>query len=522
MSDRLTYSFGPLERRGIAGGIAAGQLTVLGVGALLAILVLDHAPTAGGATLATIIGAVAGTTAFVPLGGRTVHEWLPIAVRFILAKLLGDDRFLTSEPTVGTVASSRSDADADATTVPAGTTSERTGRRPGRRRRRARDDDGPDLSTPPQLRGVKVLDAAYRDQPIGVLAERSGRLATAVLACRVGSFSLLDHEAQERRLARWGLLLSGAGGGPIRRLQWIERTAPAQGDQLARWVHDERDPSIAPRGTAMIESYLELISTSTKVAQEHEVLLAVQVDGRRARERRRGPAVQTLLEQTERVAQGLEAAEVSVLGALTPAQLARTLRTAFDPYARAELTALHAADPGSGDPASSSWPVGARETWDHYESDGAMHATYWISAWPRVEVSPMFMDSLLGHSSAVRTVSVTFEPLPIDRSTREIEAAVTRDRADRDLRARFGQSETARQRQAAEATRLREAELAAGHGEVRLSGFITVSGRDADDLRRACGEVMEHAARARLELRRLYGQQAQALTFTLPLCRGLR
>ncbi len=70
MSDRLTYSFGPLERRGIAGGIAAGQLAVLGGGALLAILVLDHAPSAGGAMLATIILAVAGATAFAPLGGR--------------------------------------------------------------------------------------------------------------------------------------------------------------------------------------------------------------------------------------------------------------------------------------------------------------------------------------------------------------------------------------------------------------------------------------------------------------------
>ena len=134
----------------------------------------------------------------------------------------------------------------------------------------------------------------------------------------------------------------------------------------------------------------------------------------------------------------------------------------------------------------------------------------------------MFMDALLGRSSAVRTVAVTFEPLATDRSTREIEAAVTRDRADRELRARFGQSETARQRQAAEATMRREAELAAGHGEVRLSGFVTVSGRDPDDLRRSCGEVLEHAARARLELHRLYGQQADAFTFTLPLCRGLR
>ena len=68
----------------------------------------------------------------------------------------------------------------------------------------------------------------------------------------------------------------------------------------------------------------------------------------------------------------------------------------------------------------------------------------------------------------------------------------------------------------------REAELAAGHAEVRLAGFVTVTGRDAEDLRRSCSEVHEHAARARLELHRMYGQQAQAFTFTLPFCRGLR
>ena len=68
----------------------------------------------------------------------------------------------------------------------------------------------------------------------------------------------------------------------------------------------------------------------------------------------------------------------------------------------------------------------------------------------------------------------------------------------------------------------REAELAAGHGEVRLAAFITVSGRDPDELERAAMEVLEHAARARLELHRMYGQQADAFTFTLPFARGLR
>jgi hypothetical protein len=374
---------------------------------------------------------------------------------------------------------------------------------------------------PPQLRDVRLVAADYHGRPLGVVSERSGRRLISVLACRVVAFSLLDQDAQERRLARWGLVLSGAGGTAIRRVQWIERTAPAQGDELVRWVHTERDPAVPLRGAPMIDSYLELISSTARVTQEHEILLAIQVDAQRVRGA--DGATRALVEQTERVAQGLEAAEVTVLGALSPGQLARTLRTAFDPYTRAELSALEACDPDrDGLDEVNAWPLGARESWEHYQADGALHATYWIGAWPRVEVSPMFMDSLLGHSGVVRTVSVTFEPLAPDRSTREVEAAITRDRADRELRARFGQSETARQRQAADATRRREAELAAGHSEVRLSGFVTVTGRDPDDLRRACAEVTEQAARARLELHRLYGQQADAFTFTLPLCRGLR
>jgi hypothetical protein len=493
---RPRYSFGPLERRGLLGDVGAGRVLVLALGAVLAVLALDRAPSASGALGALSVCAVATVVAFAPVAGRTLEAWLPVAFAFFARRLRRGDHFVSPLPGLG--------------------------HRVGRLGSRAPRWEPAAPAPPDQLRGVRILTALHRDLPLGALAERGGRRLTAVLACRVGAFTLLDPEAQERRLARWGLVLSGAGGGAIRRLQWIERTAPAQGDELARWLHAERDP-LVPRGAAMLESYLELISTSTRVAQEHEVLLAVQVEAGRVRERGREAVMHSLIESTERIAQGLEAAEVTVLGALGPAQIARALRTAYDPYARGELTALEGADPDrQGPPEAGAWPLGAREFWDHYEADGALHATYWISGWPRVEVSPVFMDSLLGRSGTVRTVAVSFEPIAIERSTREVETAVTRDHADRELRARFGQSETARQRQGAEATRRREAELAAGHGEVRLSGFVTVSGRDRDELRRGCAEVLEQAARARLELRRLYGQQADAFTFTLPLCRGLR
>jgi hypothetical protein len=495
---RLTYAFGPLERRGILGPLRPGQAALLAGGALLAIVVLDTSPSAGGALGALLAFVVAAGASFAPFGGRTVQEWAPVAVSFAARRATGRSRFSSPAPAIGTCTR-------------------------GLGRRRAPALSEAPAEAPAELRGVRIVEAAYRRRPIGALSEHSGRRLTAVLACRVLAFSLLDPEAQERRLARWGLVLSGASGSAIRRVQWIERTAPAQGDELARWVHAERDPAVPLRGTPMIESYLELIGTTARVTQEHEILLAVQVDSRRVRDRGSDAVANALVEETERIAKGLEAAEVSVIGALSAGQLARALRTAFDPYGRAELAGLEAADPErDGLAERGAWPLGARESWDHHRTDGALHATYWIGAWPRIEVSPMFMDALLGSSSAVRSVAVTFEPLPADRSTREVEAAITRDRADRELRTRFGQSETARQRQARDATVRREAELAAGHGEVRLSGFVTVSGRDPDDLRRSCAEVLDHAARAHLELHRLYGQQADAFTFTLPLCRGLR
>jgi hypothetical protein len=492
---RLSYRFGPLERRGLLGPVRAGQAGSLAIGMLIAIVVLDQSPSAAGVLIALLVFGASLALAVAPVGSRTAEEWAPVAGGFALRRITRRTRGRSLTPVRGI------------------------------RARRVRDSakielDDPSADLPRALRGVRIIEVPYRDRLLGALSERSGRRLTAVLACRVVAFSLLDPEAQERRLARWGLVLSGAAGTAVRRIQWLERTAPAQGDELARWLHAERDPAIPLRGTPMIESYLELIGTTARVTQEHEILIAVQVDGQRVRDR---SPVEALVEQTERLAQGLEAAEVAVLGALGPGQLARALRTAFDPYARAELAALDAADPTrDGLAAANAWPLGTDEAWDHYRSDGALHATYWIGGWPRVDVSPMFMDSLLGRSSVVRTVAVTFEPIPPQRSVREIEAAVTRDRADQELRRRFGQSETARQRQAQESTVRREAELAAGHGEVRLSGFVTVSGRDRDELRRASAEVLEHAARARLELHRLYGQQADAFTFTLPLCRGLR
>lgn len=488
---RVSYRFGPLERRGLLGPVTASQAAIILASVIAAVIVLDHLPSTGGVVAAMILAGTATFGVTFPVAGRTSDQWALVAASYLRAAALRRHRHRSALPTAGKSVG-----------------------------RPASDDAA--LNLPKALAGVELWEATNGERTIGALAELGGRRLTAVLACRAVAFALLDADAQERRLAQWGIVLSSVADTPIRRLQWLERTGPSQGDELARWLHDGRDPSI-PQRAPILESYLELISNSTSVTQDHEVLLAIQVDAAGVRGRPKNALGAILVEQAERLARGLEMAEVRVLGALRPRQIARALRTAFDPYARAELAALEAFDGDrDGIDPPSAGPIGAQEAWDSYRCDGAWHATYWIAGWPRTDVSPMFMEAILGSSSVVRTVAVTFEPISPAQSARQVEAAITRDRADSELRRRFGQSETARQRQAQEAALRREAELAAGHGEVRMSGFVTVSGQDREDLQLACSEVLQHAARARLELRPMYGQQGAAFTFTLPLARGLR
>jgi hypothetical protein len=202
---------------------------------------------------------------------------------------------------------------------------------------------------------------------------------------------------------------------------------------------------------------------------------------------------------------------------------ARAIRDAYDPYGRAGRARLQAADPDrDGLDAANSWPVATREGWDRYRADSGIHAAYWISGWPRIDVGATFLSPLLMQTPVLRTVSVVLEPVPASRSTRDAEAAMTKDTAEEDFRTRRGFRLTARRRQQQQATADREDELAAGHAELRMAGFAAASAVDDDALDRACAEVEHGAQQARLELARLYGQQPQAFTYTLPLCRGLR
>jgi hypothetical protein len=318
----------------------------------------------------------------------------------------------------------------------------------------------------------------------------------------------------------------------VSRIQWLERTVPADGEEVGRYLGEAWARDAVAVDSLAMRSYLELTSSAPAVTRDHEIFVCLQVDARRAWRQikrsggKRGAdagACTVLLRELEALAERLAAADLRVVGVLRPGILASTVRVAFDPWSRPGLARLAAADPDrDGIDEAAAWPLGSKASWGVYRTDGSFHVTYWIASWPRIEVGAAFLSPLLLHAQVVRAIAVTIEPISPLKAMREVEAARTSDAADRELRGRMGFIESARRRRQTEAVARREEELADGHAAVRFAGYVTVSARTLEELERHCSDV-EHAAQmARLELLRMYGQQEEAFTYTLPLCRGLR
>lgn len=500
---RARYTFGPVEQRGLVGSMRPTQTAILGATLVVIVLVLAARRDSGGILLALGLGTVALTIVFGRVRGRTLEAWTPVIVRYVARQAAGRLDYRSAAPAAGALL-------------------------------RRREVVEPALSLPEELGDVEVRAAPVDEigeAVIGVVEDRRAGTYTATLGVRVRNFALLSDAEQERRLAAYGTLLAGLArdDSVIRRVGWVERTVPNDGDDIAAYLQQARDPGL-PLVAGPVASYIELIESAVDVTQDHELFVSLQLDGWRAcaQARRLGPGDQGMLRLTVReldlFAQRIEGAGVQVLGALPPRMLAKAIRDGYDPFARTGRARSGALAPElAGIVPQLAGPQARQSTWSTLRTDSAVHATYWISEWPRIDVGAVFLQPLLMQTTAVRTVAMVMEAIAPLRAIAEAEHARTTDIADETTRQRLGQVTTARHLQKAEATARRERELADGHAELRYAAYVTVSAPvgDPEALDRSCAEVEHAAQQARLRLERLYGEQDYAFTFGLPLCRGL-
>ena len=403
------------------------------------------------------------------VAGRSVDQWAPLVFDWTVLKLFRQQRYRSADPFTGS----------------------------------------PAAALPPSIADCRLLAHPLADErELGVVHDQALNAYTAVLAVRMRALGLLAADEQEQRLDAWGRTLASLAGdrSSVRRVQLLERTVPCDPDELLRHFEDHGSTE-QPEVRSPI---VELLDSATQVAQDHELLVAIQVEDRRAaRSGESGPTA--LAREMHNLVHRLQTGEIAVLGLLDAEQLRSAIRLGFDPYRRRGSVV-----PGAG-------PTAADTAWSSYRADGAVHRTYWVAEWPRAQVGPSFFTPLLLGVQAVRSVSIVFDPVPPGRSRAAVEAAITSDEADEQVREERGFRLTARRRRQADSARQREEELADGHEEMRFAGFVTVSGRDEDELAAACAELEHAAQRAFLVLEPLWGQQDVGLAFAaLPLARGLR
>lgn len=498
---RVRYRFPPLERRGVIAGWRAGQVGAVAVSLVLAVLSVRSRPSLGGVVIALLLVGGGIAVAFWPIAGRTGEQWLPVVVHWGWAGAMGRRIQVDRGPLHGVSVAFDRSTDAGPIRVA------------GRSRATPTSVfDGLELvgSTPDSSGG----------SGIGVIVDERARTVTAVLELRGHSFALLGPIEQDARVAGWARVLASLArdGSAVNRLQWVETCLPDDGSAVRSHLDGH---GILAEDSPAARSYRALLDEATPVTRRHRVLLAVTVHrGRSARAIRSAGgglagALEVLAREVSAVGTSLEGVDVAVDGVFDRDGLGRLVAEALLPAPD------WSGGPSMGPPtAGPPWPMGLEAGWDAVRTDGTWHAVYWVAEWPRVDVQPDFLGPLL-FAPLRRTLSVVMEPIDPTRAARQVAQARTAGLADGELRRRNGFLTSARHSRESQSVDERDIELADGHAQFRYSGYLGVTADSHTELVASCASLEQAAGHARLEVRRLFGQQDAALLCLLPLGRGL-
>ena len=322
-SQGTAYRFGPLERMGFMLGLRVPQLLGMIVSLVIALVFLNNPGGFVGLMIALAVVAAGAGIFLKTIRSHTLEEWAPLTVRFLVGRFFGRARFRAQLAQVGHVVD-----------VPDGGLEPETPDEP--------------KALPAELATIEFLEGelvAYGGTPFGVIVDRRAKTMTAVVRCQGESFALLGAEDREQRLADYGGVLAALArdGSPVRRIAWTERTLPANRDQLAQYVIDNKreDLSLDDPSDELV-SYFQLLRRAPDVAEDHVLLFSVQIDtfsasARQAIKRQGGGdlgGLAVLADELAQVIDLLDAAGISVTGALTRRGVAAAIRNAYDPWGR--------------------------------------------------------------------------------------------------------------------------------------------------------------------------------------------
>ena len=351
---------------------------------------------------------------------------------------------------------------------------------------------------------------------VGLVDQRSSaaRTITATVAVSGKPLSLLSRGEQFSRASAWGQVIAALAypGSSIRRLQVIERASPDVGQGQRDWL----ERTAATHDPTVRQVYEQALDLTGRISAAHTVTLSVQCAIRRGDQ---AAGIRDALAELEALTGNLRTAGFTARP-LSAAETAAAVRATVDPPSGAAMARRRPTGRLSSPPEASG-PTGRHEQWRTVRTDDALHAVFVVAQYPRQEVYADWLRRLLLETvpGAVRTVSFLLEPVAPEAARRAAEQEVMGQEGTNEQRAKLHFRVAASARRQATMALAREEELADGHQLVRFGGLVGITARTQAELDRATRQIDAAAGQSHLDLRRLYGQQAQALVGLTPLAR---
>jgi hypothetical protein len=351
--------------------------------------------------------------------------------------------------------------------------------------------------------------------PFAVVHDRRhGGLWTLVARCEADGPGMAETEQVDTWVASWGRFLATSGTDTaLAAVKVIADTAPDPGTRLATAVRDAAAPG-APALAAAVMG--ECATTYPALAARNTTWVELTFHGRALA--RKGDQDLVLAELSRRVpgiVDGLAAAGGGSVAMATAAELAATVRGAYDPAAHTDLAQADGA-------AVVEWreagPQAAHEQWGAYRHDSGISVTWAMHDAPRAGIEATALGHLLAPQAGLarKRVALLFRPAAPDASARAAEndaATATFNASGGTVRGRVTAANSLRVR----ATEQARHEVATGAVLVRFSLLVTATVTDPTDLDQASGAVESAAGAVPLRLRRCDGSQAAAFAATLPI-----
>jgi len=482
MSNSSTFDFGPptvrfarRSTRGFLLGFSALRCTAIGVAALA---LLTGLLSAGGLGLVASSPVWIGilVTAFVPLKGQVVVEWLPVVLHWSLRSVNQQTtyRVRISPPR------------------PAGT-----------------------MALPGDAGALRF----FNDPTTGacLIHDPHRQTLAAVLCVSHPAYVLLAPASQRGRVSTWGRVLASlAQTGTCALLQVLESTVPDPGVKVAQW-YEEHGTGLSDWSNAQ---YRELLSQSSFGSSTHRTTITLSLDMKKAsaaiRSAGRGikGAAKVLRVDMSVLEHGLRDADLRLEGWLGEAALAAMIRQAYDPRSELDANAVSSTLATAG-------PVALSEHWSYLRHDSGYSCVLWISEWPRVDVAPHFLHALLFAPDIRKSLSLLARPLGTGEALKILRKQKTEAVTDSVHKAKVGQVQDLSDVREYDDLLRREQALLSGHADVEFSGLITVTTNSEEELSSAVALMERSAGQCGCETRVLYGRQSQAFVVAaLPLGRS--